>query len=628
MILNGQTKSEALLPDYTKGMFVIHDSETLKNELSVSAMSDMASQSEVIESFDKIRSQIKAEMKRRKLTIGDFDEFIDIATGEASVSISRTPENKLGVCLLVEVGGNEKAANDLIDRIGRELVAKKAIRKKPFQVQEATVFPYTVEKGVGVKKDININYAVAGKWLIATNDKTVAKFVIEKISGAGDMLKPIASVRSYQQSMQRIVTSRKGAKPHLSWYCDPLALGATLNLNAKFTGKKEVLPILEKREHGLVGVTGAAGDITLNVGENEMVAKSFLHFPNMETRKGAAKGLDFVNNGKVEMAPEPWIPAGAASYSAMCIDIQKAFQNSYAIIDDFAGAPNVIKKTFEGIRKRDDLKKDGKALDLENELVRQLGNKVTVISDPDLEAKGNSERLLITVEISGDPKMVASALDRVWGVEANSEKQVYNGTNIWIISKDSGGGDLDVQDPDGLPEGLTDILNDDDDEDEPVEKKPILNRPLVESQIYFVNKKRIMICNSLEYAKRIIDAKADGPSELAKTKSFVKVSKSLDGLVSGADSIRQFGRSSILYRPGYEMLQSGKRPESNSILGSIVNSFLKSAKEERRPRPLFNGKDLPADYQKVIAPYIGDYGVAVKTESNGWFITGIVVPNK
>jgi hypothetical protein len=94
-------------------------------------------------------------------------------------------------------------------------------------------------------------------------------------------------------------------------------------------------------------------------------------------------------------------------------------------------------------------------------------------------------------------------------------------------------------------------------------------------------------------------------------------------------SSRQFGRLDKALEANYELLRQGKMEQSTTVLAKIINQIFKSGSQDENESSTeikrLDGKELPADYAKAIAPYLGTMGWAMEDEKDGWRISGCVL---
>ena len=70
------------------------------------------------------------------------------------------------------------------------------------------------------------------------------------------------------------------------------------------------------------------------------------------------------------------------------------------------------------------------------------------------------------------------------------------------------------------------------------------------------------------------------------------------------------------------MIRQNKMPESESVLGRVLNALMGNKKGEVREQKI-DGSKLP-DYD-VVRRYLGPAGMVVTSESDGWFIKGVAL---
>ena len=104
---------------------------------------------------------------------------------------------------------------------------------------------------------------------------------------------------------------------------------------------------------------------------------------------------------------------------------------------------------------------------------------------------------------------------------------------------------------------------------------------------------------------------------------YREVESALKRLFSGEISLKSFLRTDEAYRPIYELLRQGKMPESETLLGRVLNRLLSPTDEEdegivRKQR--IDGRQLP-DFE-MVRRYFGPAGTLVRSEEDGWFVVG------
>jgi len=89
---------------------------------------------------------------------------------------------------------------------------------------------------------------------------------------------------------------------------------------------------------------------------------------------------------------------------------------------------------------------------------------------------------------------------------------------------------------------------------------------------------------------------------------------------------RGFSLTDEEYRPTYELIRQGKMPESETMLGRILNTIFAPPEKGALRKQRIDGSKLP-DYE-VVRRHLGPAGVFAVTENDGWFIKGFTLPKK
>ena len=101
------------------------------------------------------------------------------------------------------------------------------------------------------------------------------------------------------------------------------------------------------------------------------------------------------------------------------------------------------------------------------------------------------------------------------------------------------------------------------------------------------------------------------------------MSAALRALGAGDDSFRFFTRIDQVCRVSYELLRVGKMPESQSMLGGVLNQLLGPEDEEMLREQQVDGETMPEF--KWVQQYLGLSGAFIRSDEQGWFISGCVV---
>jgi hypothetical protein len=97
----------------------------------------------------------------------------------------------------------------------------------------------------------------------------------------------------------------------------------------------------------------------------------------------------------------------------------------------------------------------------------------------------------------------------------------------------------------------------------------------------------------------------------------------LGELGASSDSFRYFTRTDEAYRPTYELLRQGKMPESETMLGRVLNKLMAPDEEGTVREQQLDGAKLPP--YDAVRRYLGPAGFYTRSEVDGWTIIGCLL---
>ncbi|HYW80692.1 MAG TPA: hypothetical protein VE890_14020, partial [Thermoguttaceae bacterium] len=86
---------------------------------------------------------------------------------------------------------------------------------------------------------------------------------------------------------------------------------------------------------------------------------------------------------------------------------------------------------------------------------------------------------------------------------------------------------------------------------------------------------------------------------------------------------RTFNRTDENARATYELIRQGKMPESETVLGRLLNALLGGGQAGVDRLQRIDGKNLPPF--DTVRRYMGPGGMVVGVEQEGWFFKGILL---
>jgi hypothetical protein len=137
----------------------------------------------------------------------------------------------------------------------------------------------------------------------------------------------------------------------------------------------------------------------------------------------------------------------------------------------------------------------------------------------------------------------------------------------------------------------------------------------------------ILVASSNEILRRVLDPPADAGA-LANSVDYQLVHDAMQRLGAKDNCCQTFSRTDEEYRPTYELLRSGQMPQSQTLMGKLLNNMLSepSTEDEQEEEVVklrdqqIDGRKLP-EYERVRR-YLGPAGIFVNSLDDGWFATG------
>jgi hypothetical protein len=135
----------------------------------------------------------------------------------------------------------------------------------------------------------------------------------------------------------------------------------------------------------------------------------------------------------------------------------------------------------------------------------------------------------------------------------------------------------------------------------------------------------LMMASDIEYLTEILEGFGQR-DRLSSSADYQQVVSVLNQHMPGERSVLEFGRSDEELRPIFELVRQNKMPESKSILGKLLNRILETEQEREDGvlrKQTIDGSSLPSF--EAVRRYFGPHGGVVRSEKDGWVMTGVVL---
>jgi len=625
--------SAQLLPGHTKAWVSIPNIVQFKESFNKTQFGLLAQDTAIEPFIESVKKQFRDWTNEKNVRLGVKIENLDeIYSGEICLAGivpinagQQIERGSHGLVLLVDVRGREDKAAKVIAEVNRRLVEKGAAQTK-IDINGASVTRSIIEKGKRLRAKQSTLQTIYDGWLLAADNEKIFRDVMFRLATTKpDQLKPDALAA---QPAFKSVSERTSLAPHdaqLKWFVDPfgyIQLAQALADDEKETREHRDDWAKILKDQGFDVLKGAGGQLGFMLGDHEALHRTFIYAPQANVAKKEQKrvfGLfDFSNNSDKTVTPADWVPSDLSAFFVGKWNFSSALENVGFLYDAFLDDPGAFERVMQDFKNDPDMQLNIR------KLIGQLDNEWTIVSATAKPIGGSSERVALAFKLKpdADGDFVLDSIRRVIG---NGRATKINLGGKTVVEVDSETLDAGEEIPDDL-----DIFEDPlegDGLDEEEEEEEVFT--LFDKKYFAIEHGHLLVANHKDYMKRILSNKQG--KKLVEKGDYQRIDTALQALVDNKIfSARQFGRLDRALEANYELLRQGKMDKSNTVLAKVVNQILKKSSEnaefdEGVEVKRLDGKDLPADYAKAIAPYLGIMGWAKEVEENGWRISGCVL---
>ncbi len=602
--------SQELLPETTKGFMSVANMKDLEDHWNETQIGQLM-QDPIMKPFsDDLERQFENRWGIRDKLGLTIDDIRDVPSGEVAIARLQPGPEQSAVVLLADVTGNLEKAQATIKKAKANLI-EQGSKVQPQKIGGLDVDVYDVPKENPDDEEELQRQAILllhGDLLIVADSPDTVAQVLQR--QADSEVKSLADLPAYQAVMARCADDAgEGNAPQIRWFVEPFGYAEAARSVTPERERRRAKPLTEiLRKTGFDAFAGMGGHVSFAAEGYELIHRTAVHAPPPYVK--SMKMLSFPN--KADFVPQTWVPRDVATYTTAFVNIGNAFRNLGPLADEYIGEPGAFEDAKAGIRED----KHGPQVDLEIELVDQLGSQVTVITDFQMPITTTSERILIAIEVKNEAA-VAKAVEKLLEPDDTVNQRVLPGREdlqIWETvppKKQALDFSLSVMLPgeDALfPEAT------EDDEEGP---------DLFPNATYAVTNGQLYISSHLDFLVKILkDKEREERDTLATAIDFQIISKKLKEL--GDERFAGvFSRTDKEYRATYELIRQGKMPESETMFGRVLNTVLGAGKKGVIRKQEVDGSKLPEfDFIRRHLGTAGGFGVS---EENGWFVKGFML---
>jgi hypothetical protein len=635
-----QTPAEKIFPDSTKGFLSIRNLKELGKQWNKTQIGILMNDP-IMEAFKKdLREQLNHRMEENfGLTLDGIEQ---LPSGEIAIGMIAIPNQVPGYVCTMDIADRRQETEDYLKRLTDKLT-NAGVKRTTEQYKEHEIvifaFPESSQpakadspkpKGIPITTesvDRFAYYFIKNNYLIISDQKDLLKLIADRIDNPTE--KSLADVEDYQATLKRCLDDMpKDSEPLIRWYLEPLNYGESIrvlvkgSLVEKRRNKPSIFTIL--KQQGFDAIRGIGGVVSIKAEDKETVCRIFVY-----TKKPYKLAMQmFVFPDATNFAHPNWMPSDLARCTILFVDPLAIFDHFGTLFDALVmqgetGAWNDIIKGIE-------VDPYGPQINIREEILVNLGQRVLGMSKYTLPITPTSESVVVAVELrEGKDQNMIKALKKLFENDPEMQPIKHRSYILWqrvpaedVIQPFSG--------PSGVP-SLVDTASTTGAKTIPVaaNNQEIDSPPVFPDGSVTVAKGCLFVSTNGDYLKTILD-RLD--SEQKSTIKNVPEYKEVDniftnmGMTDKPHFLQFFSRTDKTLQPTYELVRQGKMPQSQAILGKIINAiFVPEDKESIRPQS-FDGKNLP-EFDK-ISHYFGPLGFYGISEENGYFFKGFLLEKK
>ncbi len=613
---------DTLLPKTTVGFVSATNSIRLTEQWNKTQLSKLMADPVMKPFADDFRLQMQSQWSVLADRLGiHLDDLRGVSTGEASLALIQPQPGKAAASLLLDVTGNLDKAKALLSKARAGLKgggAKETLQKIRGISVYVFAVPLSQDQQVAAGKGGTTATAAMGQTVYfltenffgACDDLAVVQDILTRLvnSGQADSL---SQVPGYQMVMKRCAADAPDYVPGIRWFIHPLGYAEAVRAATPPEKRRKGKTIIEiMRNQGYTAVKGVGGYVDVSTDGYQILHRTAVFAP--PPYKESMQMFVFPN-GK-DFAPQPWVGRDVATYFTIYVDILNAFDNFGSLYDEIINEKGVWKQTLDGMA----TDPSGPQIDLRKELIANLGQRVTMVTDYNLPITTTSERLLWAIETK-DEAAVAKAIEKCVKNDPTIKKRDIAGHVVWEIveEEDAEVPKLDVNVPSLTPkkdDGKSKSAEKDDQETE---------GHFLPHGAIAVARGQLFIASHIDFLIKTLKP-LDENSRLATQPEFQQVwDVTLNKLGLKEQSSRGFSWTDRAVQPTYELIRQGKMPQSESLLGRTLNSMASSGKSGVPRHQRIDGSKLP-DFE-VVRKALGPSSAAMTSEENGWFTKGVLM---
>jgi hypothetical protein len=509
-----------------------------------------------------------------------WSDLQEVYAGEVAVAIIQPDgdSKQHARAILMDFSGKVGALKEMQSVASKRLIADGATSDS-VKLGGVEVSHFTVPRQRSKGEFRNVYFASRDNWFLCTDHLATTNIILGDI--ASGKVQPLSDSPAFVACMKHSAAAHRHYAQHLRWFAEPFGLlevvrAACGGLETRGVDYAKVL-----RNQGFDVIQGVGGVVGLVTDGHEALQHTFVYAPGAASGRNkftlAARMLEFPNSAP--QVPASFVPSNIASYVGVNWHIKDAFHYMESLVNEIA-ADDIFADMLNDIANDP----NGPRLDIRNDVVAHFSEHVTVMF--------SHNRNMMVIKLK-NPEPVAKAFYKSMSTDEFAKKHVVHGHVVWELLDDS----------ENLGEG--DDFNFGDEAEEEIQD----GNPLLQFNAVTVAHNHLIMATHFDAIENVLNQTAAGKT-LAKTDDYQMVNGALTKLEDGKESLRFFVRTSDTLRSAYEVLRESKLTEVQLGLGTLQ----------------IRGSQLPTF--DVLDRYGGPAGFYLRTEKDGWLLSGCLLSNK
>jgi len=625
--------ADQVFSDSTKGFFAIRNFQEFVKQWEKTQFGQLVNDP----LMDNFKEEVQKQLDGMKSTFGlSFEGIFSLPTGEVAFGMIHVPDQVPGYVLMMDVAGKRTETNEHLANLTQRLVAAGVEKTtEEYRERQVTVLTFPAQEAPQALRSARVeimlepierraHYLFWEDVFVASDQLHLLHLIADRLAGQSDT-KSLAEVEAYQVAMKRCIGDMPdGTQPTIRWYIEPLDYGESVqsllqSRNSAAQSRRDrpsVFSVL--RQQGFDAIRGIGGVISVKTEEQETVYRTFIH--TQRPYRLAMQMFNFPDD--TNFTPPTWMPGDLARCTMFYVDPLAIFDNFGTLFDTviMPGEEGVWRDILKGLEEDP----HGPQINIREELVAHLGNRVLGMSRYETPITVKSESIVVAVELkSGQQAAMLAGIEKLFGTDPEMQATEHNSYKIWHRKPQE---DIIAPIDFGIPIFFEDQPRPVNAVPEAAASQSDQSDPIFPEGGVVVAKGCLFVSTNIEYLKVILDRlDTEIRSSIGDEVEYKRVNQIFAsmGLTDKPHFFQFFAKTYETLRPTYEMIRLDRMAQSQALLAKVLNEILSPEEESGIRRQIIDGSTLP-EFDKV-QHYFGKVGIYGMSEDDGYFIKGFTL---